>query len=398
MIDTVIENKYGVSLADFATISARSTAMLEAARKISTAPHPVKAAPTFSLSQIADMCGIPKARASYYIAEKSELIPSGTLPGGNRKREFTLKEARQWIKFFAPHATRPAGADAIKIACANFKGGVTKTTTTVSTAQGLSLLGLTVLIVDLDPQGSATVLSGLRPDQEVTEEETIFPLVDGTEDTLEYAVQPTYWDGIDVIPAAIAMYGAEFLLPSKQIKNPDFEFWNVINKGIEPLLKKYDVILFDTPPSLSYMTINAMLAADAIIIPMPPSALDFASSTQFWSLMAELTEGMVKRKPALANKRFDFVSILMAKTTPLRIADSNIKDLVRETYGRLVLEVEIPESAAVHTAAMEFGTIYDDTSAMLSGKTYQRARESLNHLVLAIHQKIVIAWSKKNGS
>lgn len=85
---------------------------------------------------------------------------------------------------------------------ANFKGGVGKTATAVTLAQGMSLLGHKVLVIDIDPQGSLTTLFGILPDSEVEEEDTILPLVMGAETSIRYAIRPTYWDGIDLVPAA----------------------------------------------------------------------------------------------------------------------------------------------------------------------------------------------------
>ena len=98
--------------------------------------------------------------------------------------------------------------------------------------------------------------------------------------------------------AAPILYSAEFVLPSRQTRQPQgsgFEFWRVLDIGIDSIRDKYDVVVIDTPPSLSYTTINALLASDGIIMPLPPSALDFASSSQFWDLFSSLTEEMCIR-------------------------------------------------------------------------------------------------------
>jgi len=393
----IVKPDSSISLADFGDISDRATAMMAAVRQKMLDPHPRKHAPTYSLAQVAELCKIEKSKAAYYVSNNTFKLPTGTTSGRNNKREFTLVETQEWIKHFSPFGKRPEMCAAIKAAIANFKGGVTKTTTTMALAQGLSLRGRKVLLVDLDPQGSLTALNGIISDQEVTEEQTIYPLIDGRETSLKYAIQPTYWNGIDLIPASISMYGAEFLLPSMQVKNPSFEFWDVLNKGLNPLLNDYDVILFDTPPSLSYMTINALLAADAMIVPTPPNALDFASSSQFWSLIADLTGSMIKKKPSLKDKRYAFVSILLTKTDQTQISTNVVRDWIRKTYGALVLDTEIPITSVAQTSAAEFGTVYDDTSAKSSAKTYNRAREAYDNFAAAIDEKIKSAWSKQHG-
>ena len=311
--------------------------------------------------------------------------------GSGRSREFSLAEARVWIDKVAPFTKRPTGVKGKKIAIGNFKGGVSKTTTAMTLAQGLSLFGRRVLIIDLDPQASLSALNGILADSEVSDEQTVLPLVYGDANNLEYAVQPTYWDGIDLIPASAALFGAEFFLPFKQSKDSSFQFWDVLNKGMESLLDTYDVIIIDTPPALSYMTINAFMAADGLIVPTPPSALDYASSTQFWSLLSDLSESMKQVAPHL-DKSFDFIHVLLAKVDHSQAATHIVREWINKTYEGLVLPVEIPTTTVTQSAAAEFGTVYDISRYEGSLKTYQRAREAYDRLAELIDQELVALW------
>ncbi len=382
-----------VSITDISSISDRAGAMLEAVREKMLAPHPRKNPPIYSLAQVASLCKMEKPQASYIVANKSGEVPTGSIVGGNRKREFTLEEAQAWIKQYAPFGTRPKGAKGKKIAIGNFKGGVTKTTTSEALAQGLSLRGRRVLIVDLDPQASITTLNGILPDSEVNEEQTVLPLIYGDEIDLRYAIQPTYWHGIDLIPATSALFSAEFFLPFKQSKDSSFEFWNVLNLGMEPLLDEYDAIILDTPPALSYLTINAFMAADGLIIPTPPNALDFASSTQFWALFAELAESMRQQQVSVGDKVYDFINVLLAKTDHTQAATNIVREWIRKTYGDLVVPTEIPLTAVAQSAAAEFGTVYDISSYSGSNKTYQRAREAYDGFAELVDRQLMAIWS-----
>jgi chromosome partitioning protein len=216
-------------------------------------------------------------------------------------------------------------------------------------------------------------------------------LIYGETDSLEYAVQSTYWDGIDLIPASAALFGAEFFLPFKQSKEKNFQFWNVLNSGLKSLLDKYDVVIIDTPPALSYLTINAFMAADGLIVPTPPSALDYASSTQFWSLFSDLSQSMQEVAPQL-DKSFDFINVLLAKVDQSQAATPIVRDWINKTYESLVLPVEIPTTAVTQSAAAEFGTVYDISKYQGSLKTYQRAREAYDRLAEIVDQQIVTLW------
>jgi chromosome partitioning protein len=376
-------------------IAERASEMLVEVRESMLAPHPRKNPPVYTTTQVAALCRIDRQRANYYLSARSDMdLPAGTLHGKGNSREFTLAEARVWIDKIAPFAKRPAGAKGRKIAIGNFKGGVSKTTTAMTLAQGLSLCGRRVLIMDLDPQASLTALCGILADSEVKDEQTALPLIYGDEQTLDYAVQSTYWDGIDLIPASAALFGAEFFLPFKQSKDSKFQFWNVLNKGMDSLLDKYDVIIIDTPPALSYMTINAFMAADGLIVPTPPSALDYASSTQFWNLFSDLSSSMKQVAPGL-NKSFDFIHVLLAKVDQSQAATHVVREWITKTYGGLVLPIEIPTTTVTQSAAAEFGTVYDISKYDGSLKTYQRAREAYDRLAEIIDQELIALWNAK---
>ena len=271
-----------VSLDDLIATSNRVGDVIESVRGTMLAPDARKRAPTFTTNQVATICSLEKAQMDYRIKK-------GDLPLGYREqghlRKLTLSDTRIWAKSERSKRLRPKNAEAITITVANFKGGVTKTTTAVTLAQGLSLRGHNVLVIDTDPQGSMTTLFGMLPDVDVSDEQTILGLCYGSELSIDYAISPTYWDGIDIVPANLALYAAEFALPSRQKQESNFEFWNVLNNAIDTARTKYDVIILDTSPSLSYLTINALLAAYGLIMSLPPSTLDFTSSGQFWNCL-----------------------------------------------------------------------------------------------------------------
>lgn len=378
-------------------IAERASNMLVDVRESMLAPHPRKNPPVYTTAQVASLCRIDRQRANYLASREEMNLPPGTLHGNGRSREFTLQEARIWIDKVAPFSKRPAGAKGKKIAIGNFKGGVSKTTTAMTLAQGLSLFGRRVLVIDLDPQASLTALHGILADSEVRDEQTVLPLIYGDEQDLEYAVQSTYWDGIDLIPASAALFGAEFYLPFKQSKDSRFQFWNVFNKGMESLLDRYDAIIIDTPPALSYMTINAFMAADGLIVPTPPSALDYASSTQFWSLLSDLSDSMQQVAPGL-EKNFDFIHVLLAKVDHSQAATHVVREWIKKTYEGLVLPIEIPTTTVTQSAAAEFGTVYDISKYEGSLKTYQRAREAYDRLAEIIDQQLVALWSARKDA
>ena len=382
-----------ISLSDIAAQAERAVAMMEQIRSAMLAPTARKEAPLFSLSQLASLLEMEKGSVSHRLGKGD--LPAGRLNASGSRREFTLAEARQWVREYRKDRLRPSGAEAVTISIGNFKGGVSKTTTAVTLAQGLSLLGHRVLVIDTDPQGSLTTLFGILPDTEVEEQDTILPLAMGTETSIRYAIRPTYWDGIDLVAGAPVLFGAEFALPARQTQEPGFEFWRVLDLGIDDVRGDYDVIVIDTPPALSYTTINAFMASNGIIMPLPPNALDFASASQFWSLFSDLTGELLTKRGL--DKHFDFIHVLLARVDSADAASTVIRQWIGQTYAEKVLPVEIPKTAVTGVASAEFGTVYDVSRYDGSARTFKRARDAYDSFVGHIEGSVRAVWNGQVG-
>lgn len=369
-------------------LAATANHSLDTVRSDMLEPHPRKIPPTFTGAQVARLAGIEPKQMTY-LAKRGDL-PSGTHETNGSRRSFSLAEARQYVARLSKIPKRPHGAGAATIAIVNFKGGSTKTTTAFNLAQGLTLRGRRVLICDLDPQASSTTLTGLLPAAEVMEDQTaaplfIPPLKDAPKD-LRYAVQPTYWDGLDIIPAAPALFGAEIFLPIHS-RDPDIAWWDMLNVAMEPLRQDYDVIIFDTAPALSYLAVNAVIASDGLIMPVPPETLDFASSVAFWNLLSETLGALASSRRY--HKDFAFMRVLLSKVDS-KLASSLVRDWIIKTYGPYMLPVEIPKNPAGSLSAVKFGTVYDlgKYSGGVGADTYGKIRDAFDKFVEMIDQSI----------
>lgn len=382
-----------VTIDDLTRLSTRTSGVISELRKRMLLPDARKLAPTISSEKVADICGLTKGQLYYKVKNDPESKASAKARGG--RLEFPIEEVQAWAQEHRPGKMRPAGAKAVVIAVAFFKGGVTKTTTTMTLAQGLSLLGHRVLNIDMDPQGSLTTLHGLLPDSEIEDGDTLGPLFHGDHHDVSYAIRKTYWPNIDLIPAASAMFSAEFALPAQQMRDRNFEFWNVLNKGLDSVRDDYDVILIDTPPSLSYMTINGFYAADGVIVPMTASMLDLASSSQFWKLFSELALSISPREPK--PKQYEFVNVLLAKINAADASTRAVRDWIGTVYGGKVMPVEIPLTAVTGSAASEFSTVFDISRYEGDSRTYKRARDAYESLALAVEESLQIVWARRSA-
>jgi len=152
------------------------------------------------------------------------------------------------------------GVEAIgkTIVIANQKGGVAKTTTAVNLGAWLSLMGQKVLLIDIDPQGNAT--TGVGADKENVESCVYDVLINSL--PVEDVIIPSALENLDLIPATIELAGAEIELVSVADRE------KILKKALIEVKSRYDFIFIDCPPSLGLLTINALVAADSLIIPI----------------------------------------------------------------------------------------------------------------------------------
>ena len=156
------------------------------------------------------------------------------------------------------------------IAFANQKGGVGKTTTCVNVATYMALMGKKILILDIDPQGNATTAVGINKTKDL---KTVYDLIDGAS-YYEDVIQPTIVDNLYIIPSTVDLAGAEVEL----IQIPQRE--KVIKRILDEIKVSYDFILIDCPPSLGLITVNALTAADSVLIPMQCEFFSMEGITQ----------------------------------------------------------------------------------------------------------------------
>src|SRR3954471_18098114 len=163
------------------------------------------------------------------------------------------------------------------VALANQKGGVAKTTSVASLGAALAELGQRVLLVDLDPQACLTFSLGVDPD---TVERSIHDVLMGSAGIGDVVI--TCEEGLDLVPSAIDLAGAEAML----LPRPGRE--SVLRSALAGADTAYDVVLLDCSPSLGVLTLNALMAADGLIIPMPCEMLSHRGVGQLLDTVADV--------------------------------------------------------------------------------------------------------------
>ena len=211
------------------------------------------------------------------------------------------------------------------VALANQKGGVAKTTSVASIGAALAELGQRVLLVDLDPQACLTFSLGVDPD---TVERSIHDVLTGSAELGDVVV--TCEEGIDLVPSAIDLAGAEAML----LPRPGREY--VLRSALEGADTAYDVVLLDCSPSLGVLTLNALTAADALIIPMPCEMLSHRGVGQLLDTVADVQK--------ILNRDLEVWGILPTLFDGRSNHAREVLADVGERYDLPVLEPPIPKT------------------------------------------------------
>ncbi|MEG6522721.1 ParA family protein [Desulfotomaculum sp. 1211_IL3151] len=218
------------------------------------------------------------------------------------------------------------------IAIANQKGGVAKTTTAVNVGASLSMMGETVLLVDIDPQGNAS--SGLGIDKTSLERCVYDVIIDDLPP--EKAIVHTGIKYLDVLPSTIQLAGAEVEMVSLIARE------QILKRALTPLKYKYNYILIDCPPSLGLLTLNALAAADSLLIPIQ---CEFYALEGVGQLMN--TVQLVKKH---LNPDLEIEGVLLTMFDARLNLSIQVVDEVKKVFGTKVFRNIIPRNVRLSEA------------------------------------------------
>jgi cellulose biosynthesis protein BcsQ len=418
---------------------ARSLAQQQAVRRATFSPGEVKTLRRFSIWEISQfMFGMPADTLRKKLAERPAL-PQGCVEGEDgRQRWFTLEEInalRRGLRLRGRPLLppRPPGR-AMRMAVANFKGGVGKSVVTQHFAHAAALDGWRVLLVDFDPQATLTHAMGLV---EVDEADTVWGIMgrdlcreaDRIMATYEDPedcpwpgadelpaeirplrdraaadfIRPTCWPTIDIIPSCANAAFVEFASAQYRALHGAWTFFRCVERYLAELPDDaYDLVLFDCPPAIGYQSLNAAFAADVLTIPTGPGYWEYDSTTSFLGqlgdALGDIAAGFARVEPERALKAFDAVRILMTRYEPGNPLHQSMAEFYGGLFGAEFCRQPVELSRAVEQAGRFQKSVYEQDYREMTRETWKRARASFDAAWAETRTALLAAWQAREAA
>jgi len=344
----------------------------------------------WSLKEAAELVG---RSSSSLLKIQGQLIENGLLDvieknsKTNRVVGYTLRQINQFRSHFKTFPRRDLKKDScLTLAIQTFKGGVGKSVTSVAVAQYFATMGYKVLFIDMDSQASATGSFGYIPDRDINDSSTLLPYFNGDQDTLKYCVRETYWDGLDIIPANLQLYNLELGIADQIRDLPMVErsfVFSELKQGIDTVKEAYDLVIIDSPPALGFTSMNILCAADAIVVPTPPSLYEFSSTVQYLRMIENVIEMIAP------DKKYNFIKVLATNVFPNQINHREFLPIMKDVFGYHMMSKYFLHTTEVGNAAIDFQTVLEVR------RPQKRALNIINSFCRELEIEVWKTWPSK---
>jgi len=363
------------------------------------APDTSKALRSFSSTEVAALLGVTPAHLR-------NLRSEGRIPNVGREdsrrsvhysaaeidtiREVLQRRSRSPRKFLK----RRGDNDKLQvISVSSFKGGSGKSTCCAHLAMRSALAGYRVLMVDLDPQASLSHMMGVNADIALQERNTIYDALRFDDPIpMRDVVRETYFHNISLAPSGLILSEFEqYAALHARAPTGGTPWYLRLSDAINDVSDDFDLVFADCPPSLGFLTLSAMVAASALIVPIVPNMLDAKSAEHFLkmsvALMDVLTEFGVRFD-------YDFYRYVLTRYEPHDAPQAQLAAFLRVQLGQSLMTSEFVKSTVVSDAGMTNQTLYEIVRSDVTRSAYDRARESFDAVWSELNVCIEAAWGR----
>jgi chromosome partitioning protein len=284
------------------------------------------------------------------------------------------------------------------LACVNFKGGVGKSTTTLTLAEYLAVRGYRVLIIDLDAQAtSTTILRGLEDLWTVAENHSVAGFTREAASAAEL-IKPTYFPGISLIPGSFELQDAEWETIKRMRDNPKYRFWRELRPLIDEirdgsLNEQFDVVLLDCKPDSGIFPMAALYASTALLIPAVAETPDLASTNEFLRVLADNID-VIRTVEGSESLNLDFVRILCTRFDRQSNTQADSFQNMQVMYRAALYPEPMAKTELISIAYADQRLPLTDTPKSINSKTYSRGIAVIETAMEQIERDLLKVWGR----
>ncbi len=341
--------------------------------------------PNFGIEKAAEIIGCTSQHLRDKEGDGSLPPPRTARVGSLDRRVYNYNEINQIRRLLKRDANHPSAC--VRLIFSNLKGGVGKTSHALHLSHFAAREGFRVLMVDLDPQASLTTAFGLVPGLNVGSEEDIGPSLTVDPDLIHHSIKRTRWNEIDLVPAQLSLQYTDWQM--LQARDSEVQALGPLpqrlRQALDRVAENYDLIVMDTPPALGMLSLNAIAAADMILMPITPNFYDIASSVQYFAILSQLASTYAS---ALRVRQ---LTLLMTRTDSAPETRTNIS-LLNKAYGEFLLTNRMPQTRELQRATGDQMSLYEIEAPRGARETYLKAIDAMNAVNTEIMQHVWQVW------